>query len=64
MGLSKTPKAHLIFDYIVDKQDTFDGMGGKIENPLEIRHQDQMKIDKIISQMKGGFPYYIQMQQI
>ena len=57
MGLSKTPKAHLIFDYIADEQDTFDGMGGKIEYSLEIRHQDQMKIDKILGQIKGGFSY-------
>ena len=31
IGLSKTPKAHLIFDHVTDEQDVFDVMGGKIE---------------------------------
>ena len=57
MVLSKTPKADLIFDHVADEQDMFDGLGRKIEDPLERRHQDQMKFDKILSQMKGGFPY-------
>ena len=56
MGLSKTPKANLIFDNTSDEQDMFDGLGDKIEYPLERRHQDEMKIYKIISQIQGGLP--------
>ena len=39
-------------------------MGKKIEYPLERRHQNQMRIDKILIQMKGGFPYRMQVQHI
>ena len=46
MGLSKTPKAHLIFYHAAYKQDIFDGLVDKIEDPLERKHQDQIKIDK------------------
>ena len=35
MGFSKTPKAHLIFCHAVDEQDMFDGLGDKIEDPIE-----------------------------
>ena len=62
MGLSKTPKDHLVFYHAADEQDIFDGLDKKIEDPLERRHRDQVKIDKIISRMKGGFPYRMQMQ--
>ena len=47
--MSKTPKDRLIFDHAADEQDMFDGLGYKIEYPLERRHQDQMKIDKVLS---------------
>ena len=42
----------------------FDGLGYKIEHPLERRYQDQMKIDKILSRIQGGFPCQMQMQHI
>ena len=38
MELSCTPKAHLIFEHAADDQDYFDGLGDKIEYPLEKRH--------------------------
>ena len=39
MGLSITPKAHLIFEHAADNQRRFGGIGDKIEDPLEKRHQ-------------------------
>ena len=63
MGFSKTPKAyHLIFDHAADEQDMFDALGDKIKDPLEKRHQDQMKIDKIISQIQDRFPCRMRIQ--
>ena len=59
MSLSKTLKDHLIFYHAEYEQYMFDGMSKKTENPLERRNQYQMKIDKILIQMKGGFPYRI-----
>ena len=56
MGFSKTPKANLVFDHPADEQDMFDSLGQKIEDPLEVIYQDQMKIYKILSQMQGRFP--------
>ena len=42
MGLSLTPKAHLIFDHAANDQLKYGGLGDKIEDPLEKRHQEQM----------------------
>ena len=61
MGFPKTPKAHITFYHAADEQDMFYDLGGEIEDPLERRHQDQMKINKIIGRMKGVFPYLMQM---
>ena len=55
MNLSETPKAHLIFEHASDDQAAFDGIGDKIEDPIEKRHQEQMRIDHILSKMHGGF---------
>ena len=55
MNLSETPKAHLIFEHAADDQAMFDGIGDKIEDPIEKRHQEQMRIDHILSKMHGGF---------
>ena len=63
MGLSETPKAHLIFKHAADDQEMFDGLGDKIEDPLEKRHQVQMKIDHILSRMQGGFCSKMKTQQ-
>ena len=35
MGLSITPKAHLIFEHVADDQMRFGGIGDKIEDPLK-----------------------------
>ena len=42
MNLSETPKAHLIFEHAADDQAMFDGIGDKIEDLIEKRHQEQM----------------------
>ena len=55
MGLSETPKAHLIFAHAADDQERFGGLGDKIEDPLEKRHQEQMRVDLILNKMAGGF---------
>ena len=52
IGLAYTPKAHLIFEHAADDQERFDGIGDKIEDPLEKRHQEQKKYDMILSRMK------------
>ena len=54
MGLSVTPKAHLIFTHAADDQQRYGGIGDKIEDPLEKRHQFQMQVDLILNRMKGG----------
>ena len=55
MGLSETPKAHLVFEHAADDQRRFGGLGDKIEDPLEKRHQEQMRLDGIKKKMPGGF---------
>ena len=55
MGLSETPKAHLIFAHSADDQERFGGLGDKIEDPLEKRHQEQLRFDAILNKMTGGF---------
>ena len=63
MGLSETPKAHLIFKHAADDQDMFGGLGDKVEDPIETRHQEQMQIDSILSRMQGGFWKKMKTQQ-
>ena len=55
MNLSETPKAHLIFSHAADDQERYGGLGDKIEDPLEKRHQEQLRVDSILNKMKGGF---------
>ena len=55
MDLSETPKAHLIFSHAADDQQRFGGLGDKIEDPLEKRHQEQLRVDLILNKMAGGF---------
>ena len=55
MGLSETPKAHLIFSHAADDQRRYGGLGDKIEDPLEKRHQEQMRLDNILKKMTCGF---------
>ena len=62
MELSITPKAHLIFDHAADDQELFNGLGDKIEDPLEKRHQIQVKLNVILNKMKGGFVRQMQTQ--
>ena len=47
MGLSITPKAHLIFVHAADDQIKFGGLGDKIEDSIEKRHQEQVCLDGI-----------------
>ena len=53
----RNPKGHLIFEQqAADDQAMFDGISDKIEDPIEKRHQEQMRIDHILlSKMHGGF---------
>ena len=55
MGLSETPKAHMIFTHAADDQFKYGGLGDKIEDPLEKRHQEQMRLDSILNKMSCGF---------
>ena len=48
MEISKTPKAHLLFDHAADEQIKWGGLGDKMEDPLEKRHQIQMEYSKIL----------------
>ena len=54
MGLSITPKAHLIFTHAADDQFRFGGICDKIEDPLEKQHQIQMQFDAMLNKMTGG----------
>ena len=55
MCLSETPKAHLVFSHAADDQRRYGGLGDKIEDPLEKRHQEQMRLDNILKKMTCGF---------
>ena len=55
MELSETPKAHLIFEHAADDQERFNGLGDKIEDPLEKRHQEYIRLHSIFHKMHGGF---------
>ena len=46
------PKAHLFSDHAADDQDKFEGLGDKIEDLLERRHQVQVKLNLILNKMK------------
>ena len=43
MTFSITPKAHALFTHAADDQDTFDGIGNKVEDPIEKWHQTQVQ---------------------
>ena len=51
MEFSKTPKAHLLFDHAADEQVRWGGLGDKIEDPLEKRHQDQKNLYDVIKRI-------------
>jgi hypothetical protein len=55
MELSETLKAHLIFFHAANDQLKYGGLGDKIEDPLERRHQEQMRLDRILSKMSCSF---------
>jgi hypothetical protein len=55
MELSITPKAHLIFFHAANDQLIYGGLGDKIEDPLEKRHQEQMRLDSILNKMSCSF---------
>ena len=55
MNLSITPKAHLVFEHAADDQMTFGGIGDKVEDHLETRHQEQGRYDHILLKMQGSF---------
>ena len=45
MEFSKTHKVHLLFDHAADEQEKrWGGLGDKIEDPLEKRHQQQVQL--------------------
>ena len=62
MNLSETPKAHLIFSHAADDQERFGGLGDKIEDPLEKRHQEQLRVNAILNKMTGGYKKQRQLQ--
>ena len=62
MQLSETPKAHLIFSHAADDQERYGGLGDKIEDPWEKRHQEQLRFDAILNKMSGGFKMQRQTQ--
>ena len=62
MNLSETPKAHLIFSHAADDQERYGGLGDKIEDPLEKRHQEQLRVNAILNKMTGGYKKQRQLQ--
>ena len=54
MGMSKTPKSHLLFDHALDDMKKYGGLGDKVEDFLERLHQLQLKLDAVTMRMKGG----------
>ena len=50
-GCSKTPKAHLLFDHAADEQERWGGLGDKLEDPLEKRHQYQMSLVSVLKRI-------------
>lgn len=54
MKFSETPKAHAVFDHAADDQDIFDGIGDKVEDPIEKRHQTQAQFDHMLMRTAGG----------
>ena len=51
LGCSKTPKAHLLFDHAADEQVRWGGLGDKLEDPLEKRHQIQMSLMSVLKRI-------------
>ena len=47
MGFSLTAKAHLIFDHSCADQRRFGGLGDKIEDFIEKKHQSQKNLDYV-----------------
>jgi hypothetical protein len=62
MKLSCTPKAHLIFEHAADDQQRLNGLGDKIEDPLEKRHQEYLRMHSIFHKMHGGFEFQMKTQ--
>ena len=54
MTFSITPKAHALFAHAADDQDIFDGIGDKVEDPIEKRHQTQAQYDQMLQRAVGG----------
>ena len=48
-------KGSFIFCHAADDQLKYGGLGDKIEDPLERRHQEQMCLDSILNKMSCGF---------
>ena len=63
MDLPETSKAHLIFKHAADNEDKFDSLADKMEDPLEKRHQEQMRVYHILSKMHEGFNAQMQVFQ-
>ena len=55
MRLSIMLKVHLIFIHAADDQAKFGGLGDKTEDPIEKRHQEQLRSDAILNKMSCGF---------
>ena len=45
------PKAHLLFDHAADEQERWGGLGDKLEDPLEKRHQYQMSLVSVLKRI-------------
>ena len=51
MGFSITPKAHLLFEHLIEQMLRFDGIGDKTEDFCERAHQEQSRYSKITHRM-------------
>ena len=54
MDFSETSKAHALFAHAADDQHIFDGIGDKVEDPIEKRHQTQAQFDHMLMRAAGG----------
>ena len=54
MDFSLTPKAHAVFAHAADDQQKFGGIGDKVEDPIEKRHQTQAQYDHMLQRHPGG----------
>ena len=51
VGLSKSPKAHILFNPAATQQKLFEGLGEKGEDFVELAHQQRLRLEQITRHM-------------